>query len=100
MRTMYRTHYENGECNEFTIKDTQVEKYYRIHQVDSVVDEQGDLHRDEVTVIDNGDCLRVTSSDGIDDIVIDYGTAEILMTIFYHNFTTVEGVKLDKVEKE
>lgn len=100
MKTMYKTVYENGESNEFVINDLQIEKYYRIHTVDWVINEDGEAHHEPIQVIDNGDCFRIPSTDGNDDIVLDYGTAELLMVILYHNFTTVEGVKLDKVERE
>lgn len=100
MKTMYKTLYENGEANEFTITDLQISKFNRVHSVDYVVTEEGELHKEPIQVHDNGDYFRIPTSDDLDDIILDYGTAELLMVILYHNFTTVEGVKLDKVERE
>ena len=100
MRTMYKTVYENGESCEFTISDLQIEAHNRVHSIECTVNEDGEIHREPISVHDNGDYFRIPSTDGNDDIILDYGTAELLMVIFYHNFTTVPGVKLDKVERE
>ena len=99
MSTKFKMSYENGETNAFYIKDIQLDQG-RMHQVSQVVTEEGQVISEGLTVIDNGDCLRIPATDGDDDVIIDYGTAELLLAVIYHNLTTVEGVKFDKMEKE
>ena len=98
MKTKFRISYENGEVNSFSIEDTPMDTG-RTHYVGDTTNEQGQVFHEGLTVIDNGDCLRIPSTSGADDIVIDYGTAELLMAVIYHNYTTVQGVKLDKMER-